>query len=73
MLQIGPLYVQKAWKNDRTNWFVSLDECLELDHFFIIGTSLHIAARCGGGSMNLDFRRGLAVTKILRWRCRGMA
>jgi len=28
MLQIGLLYAQKAWKNDRTNWFFSLDACL---------------------------------------------
>ena len=44
MLPIGLLYAQKAWKNDRTNWFVSPDECLEQGRLFIVSTTLRIAA-----------------------------
>jgi hypothetical protein len=44
MLQIGLLYAQKAWKNDRTNWFASQDECLEQGRIFIVSTTLWFAA-----------------------------
>jgi hypothetical protein len=44
MLQIAPLYAQKAWKNDRTSWFVSPDECFEQGHIFIVSTTPRIAA-----------------------------